>query len=341
MRWLQKYSRKKIRLVSVFLIGAWGAFSQDYDYINYRTKDGLPTNYVYGVIEDDDDYIWAYTENGLSKFDGYTFQNFNTSDGLPDNDIVNAVKDKEGNLVEKLILPDLVNNFYLHRGYKDSKGNFWVGSREGGLFFFPKQKELIQKEKTINRRMAELKLSALRAQMNPHFVFNALGAIQYYIQTNEVEAAAADYLTKFARLMRKCLDSSKQKTITLKNEIEVGKELDTDDIYLPSMLIQPFVENAINHGLDERRDKNGILNIRFYEEKETLIGAINNNGVGQKNTQATRRKGHRSRGIGIIQEKIQTLRSSELFDISIDNQDLDSTYTQYPGIKVILTIKKP
>ncbi len=235
----------------------------------------------------------------------------------------------------------------------------------GGLIFWflrreRKQKEQLQKEKTINRRMAELELSALRAQMNPHFVFNALGAIQYYIQTNEVEAAD-DYLTKFARLMRKYLDSSKQKMISLKNEIElleiytdleklrfedlfavkieVQKDIDVDDIYLPSMLIQPFVENAINHGLDERRDKKGILNIRFYKEHKVLVCEINDNGVGRKNTQATHRKGHHSRGLGIIQEKIQTLRASGLIDISLDIQDLDSTDPKYPGTQVILKIK--
>lgn len=222
------------------------------------------------------------------------------------------------------------------------------------------QKEKIQKEKTINRRMAELELSALRAQMNPHFVFNALGAIQYYIQTHEVEAAD-NYLTKFARLMRKYLDSSKQKMIPLKDEIEllqiytdlerlrfedlfevkidVQKDLEVDDIYLPSMLIQPFVENAINHGLDERRDKKGVLEIRFYKEKKMLVCEINDNGVGRKNTRATHRKGHQSRGLGIIQEKIQTLRASELIDISFEIQDLDPTDPEHPGTQVILKIK--
>jgi len=84
--------------ISIFLCCFWGCFSQDYDYISYTTKDGLPTNYVYGVIEDNEGSIWAYTENGMSKFDGYTFQNFSTKDGLPGNDIVNAIKDKEGKI---------------------------------------------------------------------------------------------------------------------------------------------------------------------------------------------------------------------------------------------------
>jgi len=74
------------------------AQAQDHDYIQYTTKDGLPTNYVYGVVEDDEGYIWAYTENGMAKFDGYGFQHFSTKDGLSGNDVVYALKDDKGKI---------------------------------------------------------------------------------------------------------------------------------------------------------------------------------------------------------------------------------------------------
>ena len=72
--------------------------SQQYDYIQYTVKDGLPTNYVYGVVEDDDGYIWVYTENGIAKFDGYEFKTYSTKDGLPGNDIHTCLKDKYGRI---------------------------------------------------------------------------------------------------------------------------------------------------------------------------------------------------------------------------------------------------
>ena len=222
------------------------------------------------------------------------------------------------------------------------------------------RQEQLTKENTINQRMAELELSALRAQMKPHFVFNALGAIQYYIQTNEVQAAD-EYLTKFARLMRKYLDSSKEKMIPLKEElellsiytdleklrfedlfttkIEVQEGVQTEDVFVPSMLIQPFIENAINHGLDGRRDKKGALNVMFYKEKAVLICEIRDNGIGRSNAQNNRRKGHKSRGMTIIKEKVETLKNSGIADIKISTKDLDPSNDQYPGTFVTIRIK--
>lgn len=245
---------------------------------------------------------------------------------------------------------------------------FRVGAGLSGfgllVFFILKRdknrREELVKEKNINQRMAELELSALRAQMNPHFVFNALGAIQYYIQTNE-EQAADEYLTKFARLMRKYLDSSKEKMIPLKEELEllsiytdleklrfedlfttkivVQEEVQTDDEFVPSMLIQPFIENAINHGLDGRRDKKGVLVVQFRKEKDVLVCEIKDNGIGRSNAQNNRRKGHKSRGMTIIKEKVETLKNSGIADVSIATKDLEPSDEQYPGTHVTIRIK--
>ncbi|MEM8527286.1 MAG: two-component regulator propeller domain-containing protein [Bacteroidota bacterium] len=87
-----------ILTASISLLLNFSLQAQEHDYIQYTTKDGLPTNYVYGVVEDDEGYIWAYTENGMAKFDGYTFKHFSTKNGLPGNDIPYAVKDKWGRI---------------------------------------------------------------------------------------------------------------------------------------------------------------------------------------------------------------------------------------------------
>ena len=213
----------------------------------------------------------------------------------------------------------------------------------------------------IQRKVTNLELQALQAQLNPHFIFNALGAIQYYIQVNDIHAADL-YLTRFAQLMRKYLDGSKEKMINLKDEIELlkiytelerlrfeeifsvnfhyDKEMTLEEITFPAMMIQPFVENAINHGLSPRKDKMGKLDIRFTQKGEQLICQIKDNGIGRKNAVQNRRKGHKSRGMDILKEKIQIMKMANLVDISLDIDDLNPVKQQYPGTIVTLRIKE-
>ncbi len=210
---------------------------------------------------------------------------------------------------------------------------------------------------SIQRKVATLELQALQAQLNPHFIFNALGAIQYYIQVNDIHAADL-YLTRFAQLMRKYLDGSKEKMISLKGEIELlkiytelerlrfeekfsvhfiyDKNMIMEEITLPSMMIQPFVENAINHGLSPRKDKLGKLEISFHKKKQQLICQIKDNGIGRKNARQNHRKGHKSRGMNILEEKIQVMRLADLADISVDIADLYPEKQEYPGTMVTI-----
>ncbi|MCB0635351.1 MAG: histidine kinase, partial [Lewinella sp.] len=223
-----------------------------------------------------------------------------------------------------------------------------------------REKDRLRTEQALEKRLAGLELDALKAQMNPHFVFNALGAIQYFIQTREVEAAD-HYLTKFARLMRQYLESSREKMIPLDQEVDllrqyseleqmrfeelfavdisVAPELHRQDHYLPAMLIQPFVENAINHGLCERRDGQGRLAVTFNWDGERIRCTIADNGIGRERAGQLRHRGHRSRGMAIVRDKIETLRTSGLADIDVTVQDLDPAATDFPGTLVSLLIK--
>ncbi len=230
-----------------------------------------------------------------------------------------------------------------------------------GSWLFRWRIQQIKKEENekqnIQKRFAALELQALQAQLNPHFIFNALGAIQYYIQVNDVESADI-YLTRFAQLMRKYLDGSKEKMITLKKEIEllqiyseleqlrfdkifdiefiVDPTLEIEDISLPSMMIQPFVENSVNHGLSPRKDGKGKLEIHFYQKNNSLICEIRDNGIGRKNAQVNKRKGHKSRGMKILDEKIQTMKMSGIMDIKIKISDWKKEDDEYPGTLVTL-----
>ena len=203
-----------------------------------------------------------------------------------------------------------------------------------------------EREKTaINKQFAELELQALQAQMNPHFVFNAMGAIQYFILKKD-QAEANHYLTSFSKLMRLFLDSSREKYISLKDEISLlelylkieklrfdeklnytinwDPNLPLGAIEIPSMLIQPFVENAINHGLIYK-ESDGMLNIDFQMNgPSTLCCTITDNGIGRAEANKRKKdsiKSYKSRATSIVNDRLRTLNIIEETKISINIKD--------------------
>ncbi len=220
-----------------------------------------------------------------------------------------------------------------------------------------------EEKRKVAERFAELELQALRSQMNPHFIFNSLGSIQYFIQTADIQAADS-YLTKFAQLMRKYLDASKEKFITLEEEAKLIKlyidierlrldnsfdykiTFDSDiiasDILIPSMLIQPFVENAIVHGLSGLKDRKGFLQIRAFYNNDELNIVIDDNGVGRKVSASKKMamgKQHKSRGIHIARDRINTLNKIGKANIEIKVVDKLSEDQKPLGTAVVIIIK--
>jgi len=201
------------------------------------------------------------------------------------------------------------------------------------IYFFYKrnqrQKRFFERQKEVK----ELKSSALRAQMNPHFVFNILNNMQSVLILKG-EAEANKYFGAFSKIFRQTLDISRQEHITLESEIEyldnylllnnlqLNNELeytinvqnsinDSSRIFLPGMLIQPFVENAILHGLSQKRDKK--LTIDFSMEKDYLVVIIEDNGVGRiaaaKHAE-TKKESHKSWATTIVNERISIMNYS-------------------------------
>jgi ligand-binding sensor domain-containing protein len=233
------------------------------------------------------------------------------------------------------------------------------------IFYFYLRTRNIQKkeeEKTqINKKFAELELQALQAQMNPHFVFNALSAIQNFILNNDVEEAT-DYLSRFSRLMRLFLESSRNKYIALSEEkvlleyyiqleqlrfkdkftyqivLEEGVSLDTE---IPSLLLQPFVENAINHGLVYKNTNDGYLNINFSKENNKLICIVEDNGIGRNEAAEIKNKSlkpYKSRGTEITEERLRSLEFIESTKIEIDIFDKIDENSIPQGTKVTIVM---
>ena len=216
-------------------------------------------------------------------------------------------------------------------------------------------------EQTLLRRSSELQLEALRSQMNPHFIFNALGSIQYYIQ-EEAKQKADEYLGRFARLMRRYLDSSKHNNVTLADEYELLRQYieleqirfddtftytlavapgtDASSAELPSMILQPFVENAILHGLSARTNGGGELYIQSEQLREGLLQVeVSDNGQGRANAAKRTRRGHRSRATQITAQRLEALRRSGFAEVNVVFADLYPEPEDFPGTRVTITIQ--
>jgi len=193
-----------------------------------------------------------------------------------------------------------------------------------------------------------LELRALRQQLNPHFISNAMNAIRDYIRKQEIQSSkkAGSYLSDFSQLMRLFLEASRKRFTSVADEvsmlerylrleqlrfpgqfdytIEVDEQIDPDMDEIPSLLLQPIVENAINHGLSAL-EKGGELLIRFELENdgEAIKCTISDNGVGRKIAgQTSPRHGHISRSIDIIEDQRLLLAEHDDIQLSISTEDL-------------------
>ncbi|MCX6315856.1 MAG: histidine kinase [Bacteroidetes bacterium] len=209
----------------------------------------------------------------------------------------------------------------------------------------------------IRQQIFELEQKAKRAQMNPHFIFNCISSIQHFIFSNELEACN-DYLARFARLIRQTLDNSEKTAIQLSEEIKyldnylgleqmrfagrftykiiLSPSIHADFLYLPAMLLQPYVENSIRHGVRNRRDNKGLITISFNVENDALICTIEDNGIGRKMAETMKSGSHieyQSKGMSLTSDRINAINQSygEQTDISIidlTEEDGQSTGTR-------------
>lgn len=215
----------------------------------------------------------------------------------------------------------------------------------------------IQEKASLKTRAAENKMAALRAQMNPHFAFNSLQSINGFI-ANDDKLGAIEYVSQFSDLMRLILENSRKNKIPLEKEIDllrlyvqvealrfsqpfeyefiIDDNLDTFDTQVPAMILQPFVENSIKHGLFHKKSLGQLL-ISFKSEKNFLHCTIEDNGIGRKksqqiNTQKGRR--HKSRGLEIVKERLAILQQSNAGKFYYTITDLFDKQQQPSGTRV-------
>ena len=221
----------------------------------------------------------------------------------------------------------------------------------------------IRREAGIKQKLAETEMMALRTQMNPHFVFNSLNSIENFIMQNK-KRQASDYLNKFARLIRMILENSRDDLVTVAKDIEalqlyvdleqlrfnqkflykteIDEELLDDDYRVPPMLIQPFVENAIVHGLANSDKSDLYLKVKARLEGDYIKYTVEDNGVGRRQAavyHAKNRPNHKSIGMQITQERINIFSKQQRSINEVNIIDLFDDRGEPAGTRAEIKIK--
>ena len=213
----------------------------------------------------------------------------------------------------------------------------------------------------MNRKISEMRQANLRQQMNPHFIFNTLNSIQYYMYQHD-KLATNNYLTKFSNLIRKVLENSQHTSISLQDELDalnlyleleslrfrdkfdynlvIDEEIDPVLFRVPPMLIQPYVENSINHGLLPLGYK-GIVTISLSLVKKNLVCIVEDNGIGRQaaiDRSKRREDGHNSLGTLITNSRLDLVNSLYGTDLKTIYTDLKNEKGEAVGTRVEIQI---
>ncbi len=225
----------------------------------------------------------------------------------------------------------------------------------------------IKSNAAVKQQMTELEVKALRAQMNPHFIFNAMNSIQQFTLKGDIDNANL-YISKFSTLLRKVLHSSQQNFITLEEEmeqlnlyldieklrlgnefsysVEAGEEIETDALKVPGMLVQPFVENALKHGLAPKEgNKQLAIDFKLLPDNMMQIMVVDN-GIGRQKAlqlkqQQEKLLPYESKGIKLVMERLRLLHHASGSAGHIDFKDLQDEAGNPSGTAVTLSIPLP
>ncbi|HET9057311.1 MAG TPA: histidine kinase [Chitinophagaceae bacterium] len=230
-----------------------------------------------------------------------------------------------------------------------------------GVIWFVNQRQKLKQKRTLEKVTAEQKLTdlemqALKAQINPHFVFNCLNSIKQMVYEKDFRSADK-YLDNFSSLLRTTIEQSSVSLISLSQEvdylqnyleleklrfderfdykIEMASEFDMDKTFIPSMLLQPFIENSIKHGIQPMYNKKGLVTIQFKKEEKFLICMVDDNGIGREASAMLQKKiGRESIGKGMEISQ----RRAWLFKVSINIEDKKNHSEEPDGTCIILRI---
>lgn len=224
-----------------------------------------------------------------------------------------------------------------------------------------KKNDIVRKITENEKKIIELELKALRSQMNPHFIFNTLNSIQMYISRHDFKESNR-YISNFSRLIRMVLNHSEKPFINLRDELEmltlyigleqirfenqfdyyinVDEELDLDCDKIPPMLLQPFIENAIWHGLMKKSEK-GKIEVDLKLSNDILYCSIQDNGIGRAaalKIKAERKIQNKSIGMRVTKDRLSIMYNEKYNNMDVEIVDLHDENNNPTGTKIIIKI---
>ncbi|QEE49432.1 tetratricopeptide repeat protein [Flavobacterium alkalisoli] len=229
-----------------------------------------------------------------------------------------------------------------------------------GVVFLVSNRRQLKKTLTLQKELAEYEQKALHLQMNPHFVFNCLGSISSFIVQNGTDSAIK-YLSKFSKLMRLTLEYSKESLIPIDKEIEglqnyleleqlrFNKLFDfsivkdshiEDDMAIPPLLLQPFIENAIIHGLVPKKEK-GIIHVDFALNGDKLVCTVTDNGIGFKKSKELKENSvtvHKSMALEITRKRLEVIQAFTSKTSKVEINDVIDENGETAGTKIVLNL---
>lgn len=300
------------------------------------------------------DYKKAYQHYVLYKNYSDSLVNTKYDAGLADARTRYETETKEKTL--ELLNLKLAQHEYLIYGFGAFIGFVLI---IGFLFFRQARVNSKRKMSEMSFRLSEITQANLRQQMNPHFIFNTLNSIQYFMYQHD-KLATNNYLTKFSSLIRKILENSQVMFVSIKDELDViqlyleletlrfkdkfsyeitiDDEIDTLSYKVPTMLIQPYVENAICHGL-MNKDENGKLKLEMSLKENFILCVIEDNGVGREvalEIKKLKSTSHQSLGIKITESRIDLSNAVYGTDMKVVIVDLKDENNQACGTRIEL-----
>ena len=223
-------------------------------------------------------------------------------------------------------------------------------------------RELARQTEEIKRIKAEAEVRALRSQMNPHFIFNCMNTIDSYILNNKKQEAS-EFLGRFSRLIRRILEHSRQEWVSIKEEVKslelylslekdrsqndfeykisIDKALNATELLIPTMLLQPFVENAVLHGLRHKTENKGLLSIYFKREPNQILIIIDDNGIGRsRSAEINAKKTYNKKSIAmkLTDERIRKLKEEHGENVDLKIIDKENPNSEGTTIELILPI---
>ncbi len=300
----------------------------------------------------DEEKNWILAHNGIIGFNNLAHGNY-------------SIELKGQNpLTGNYSSPYFLNISVLPKWYETWAFKISLLALAAGLiyFFYRMRINAIRKNSLVKQRITETEMQALRAQMNPHFIFNSLNSIENFIMQNE-KRLASDYLNKFSRLIRGILDSSKNEMVPFEKDMEVLKlyveleqlrfnnkftystsideELLNKNVRVPTLLLQPYVENAIIHGFS-RIKKTGLqLEITAAVKENYIHYTVEDNGAGRAKAAAyneENRPDHKSVGLQITEERLRHINGNGSSD-PVHFTDLYDAEGKPAGTRVEIKLK--